>query len=119
MTTALISENNHLSGITSETQRTPVGCDIVIEKLFGIPQDIEECRVLFLCGASAYRTSFRPVESTGNIHNHSCLDITSAELRDGRYLGNVAIYTQGQTWISILEQLQSAYRQSACLTVGV
>lgn len=44
-----------------------IKCDVVIEKLFGIPPDAQACRVVVVCGASAHVTSFFPVHPDGTV----------------------------------------------------
>ena len=52
-----INDNGYISGATSY--------DVHIEKLLGIPIDVQMCRVIFISGSSAVSTTFHPVNANG------------------------------------------------------
>ena len=54
------------AGLPRSRSMDAVSCDVVIEKLFGIPPDAQACRVVVICGASAHVTPFFPVLPDGN-----------------------------------------------------
>ena len=52
-----INDSGYIAGATSY--------DVHIEKLLGIPIDVQMCRVIFISGSSAVATTFHPVQANG------------------------------------------------------